>query len=392
MVPDQRAADSSISDPDASRGRLQRILAWLSRRKSVAKARRFVDEHPHMVSSTFFVGGFLLDSATLTRVDALFDNLLLLTYVIVISVLGYFALVRRAGQPLPKWLRSSERWLPLAMQFGFGALFSANVIFYWQSTSLTTGAVYFVLLVTLLVANEFVSHDRSPIILFGLLFIASHSFFMFLVPVVLAAMGFGPFLLAGLMGVGLCVTIWTLLNRRSALPTRMSRIGSLVSVGVLFIASNVFYLNRWIPPVPMAVRDIGVYHSVEREGARFALSYEPSNALFRGNRPSKLFRRGPDEPVYCFVSVFAPRRFKDEIYHSWYFKGSSGEWEKRDRIGYQVEGGRQSGFRGYTFKRNVEPGEWRIDVETETEVVVGRLYFTVVAAADTNHQLRVRFK
>ena len=67
-------------------------------------------------------------------------------------------------------------------------------------------------------------------------------------------------------------------------------------------------------------------------------------------------------------------------------------WEKRDRIGYKVEGGRTSGYRGYSFKRNVEGGSWRVDVETDGGLVIGRTYFDIVDRGDEARALRLRFK
>ncbi|MFQ5627716.1 MAG: DUF2914 domain-containing protein [bacterium] len=43
--------------------------------------------------------------------------------------------------------------------------------------------------------------------------------------------------------------------------------------------------------------------------------------------------------------------------------------------------GRDKGYRGYTFKRHVQPGDWRIDVEIETGAlrqVLGRIDFEIV--------------
>ena len=357
------------------------------------RARLLVETNPGKFAFVFFIGGFLWDYLTLTRADALLDNALLLLYVAIVSVFGFFAMLRRAGRALPTILKKFEHWLPHAMQFAFGALFSANVIFYWQSTTRTAGAVYFVLLLSLLVANEFVAHDRSPILYFGLLFVASHSFFMLLIPVAIGKIGFVPFLFSGLSAAGLCWVMWRMLVVRNALPSKTGRYGSVAVVLALFALSDVFYLNKWIPPVPLAVREMGVYHSVERDGTRFALSFEPSNALFGRNRPSKVFHRDEGEAVYCFASVFAPHSFENEIFHSWYrFDPNLDVWEKRDRIGYKVEGGRTSGYRGYSFKRNVEGGSWRVDVETDGGVVIGRTYFDIVDRGDEARALRLRFK
>ncbi|PSQ90993.1 MAG: DUF2914 domain-containing protein, partial [Bacteroidetes bacterium QH_2_63_10] len=51
-----------------------------------------------------------------------------------------------------------------------------------------------------------------------------------------------------------------------------------------------------------------------------------------------------------------------------------------DRITYEVVGGRRTGFRGVTYKRHLQPGEWRVSVETAAGRPIGRMHFTVIAA------------
>ncbi|HEX4922592.1 MAG TPA: DUF2914 domain-containing protein, partial [Bdellovibrionales bacterium] len=43
-------------------------------------------------------------------------------------------------------------------------------------------------------------------------------------------------------------------------------------------------------------------------------------------------------------------------------------------------GGREEGFRGFTFKQNYQPGDWRVKIETTDGREIGRITFEVVAA------------
>jgi hypothetical protein len=45
-------------------------------------------------------------------------------------------------------------------------------------------------------------------------------------------------------------------------------------------------------------------------------------------------------------------------------------------------GGRDGGFRGYSFKKNIQPGTWRVDVETAEGLLLGRIGFEVVTASE----------
>ncbi|NBC01049.1 MAG: DUF2914 domain-containing protein, partial [Bacteroidetes bacterium] len=49
---------------------------------------------------------------------------------------------------------------------------------------------------------------------------------------------------------------------------------------------------------------------------------------------------------------------------------------------YTLRGGRREGYRGYTFKRFMRPGPWRVDVRTDGGRLLGRVWFEA-RAVDT---------
>ena len=42
-----------------------------------------------------------------------------------------------------------------------------------------------------------------------------------------------------------------------------------------------------------------------------------------------------------------------------------------------ISGGREGGYRGYTIKQRVMPGDWRVDAETAEGRIIGRVSFRV---------------
>ena len=81
-----------------------------------------------------------------------------------------------------------------------------------------------------------------------------------------------------------------------------------------------------------------------------------------------------DEPIYCFTAVFAPVALDTTVYHHWYFRSNSSKpFTHADRIPIKISGGREGGYRAYTFKQRLDPGDWRVDVETEDGRIVGRV-------------------
>jgi acyl dehydratase len=85
--------------------------------------------------------------------------------------------------------------------------------------------------------------------------------------------------------------------------------------------------------------------------------------------------------VHCFAAIYAPTEFETRIAHRWQrYVPSREAWVNTDRIAYRVVGGRRTGYRGVTFKRHVQPGQWRVSVETAAGRPIGRIRFEVVAA------------
>ena len=79
------------------------------------------------------------------------------------------------------------------------------------------------------------------------------------------------------------------------------------------------------------------------------------------------------------------------MYLLWQHKQSK-NWVTTSRIGFSLNGGRQAGFRGYTYKQNLAAGEWRVTVETEEGHTVSADDFTVVVSPSVgqNTQLNPR--
>lgn len=158
-------------------------------------------------------------------------------------------------------------------------------------------------------------------------------------------------------------------------------------MGVLFGALVTFYVQTWIPPVPLALEHVGIYHGAEQQGDAFVLRQERSSKAWpwarHGDDP---FHYAPGDTVHCFAAIYAPTALQTKVAHRWQrYVPSRDAWVDTDRIGYEVVGGRRSGYRGVTYKQHVQPGQWRVSVETAEGRPIGRVHFEVVAA-DSSHR------
>jgi hypothetical protein len=160
---------------------------------------------------------------------------------------------------------------------------------------------------------------------------------------------------------------------------------------VLLVAA---YFAGVIPPVPLSVQFIGIYHEVVPPGHDAPATMQMA-AIPGGARPAdrtyqlkhlrpwwKVWQTGdqdfearPGDIVYCFARVFAPDRFRDAIYVHWWLEGPKGGWMDQGRAQLTVSGGRGDGFRTYATKKNYQPGRWRVAIETEDGRDIGIIKF-----------------
>lgn len=80
--------------------------------------------------------------------------------------------------------------------------------------------------------------------------------------------------------------------------------------------------------------------------------------------------------LYAYTAIHAPRGLHERIYHVWRLNGNL-----VDKIALDINGGRQEGYRAWSHKLKFPPypaGNWRIEVMTQAQQVVGILRFKVV--------------
>jgi hypothetical protein len=341
----------------------------------------------------FFFAGVIYNTIVLSRIDRFRDNLILLLY---LSLLGFLiVLTGRLGTAgvsseeldqtesgLDRLLLQGRPYAPMAIQFLLGSLFSAYAVFYWKSASFTGTAVFFCLLVALLVGNEFIRDRLSNLqLLLALYALVTCSFFTFFLPVVTGWMNMGVFMM-GVVFSGLVTSrlVELLYRGKPAWSKKEAAVAAAPAFGVLCVVV-LLYLVNWIPPVPLSMKFGGVFHEVRKAGERFELAYQKHWLQFWKHSDDPF---PADEPVYCFTAVFAPVRLETTIYHHWYSRpDKTGAFSPVDRIPIRIQGGREGGYRAYTFKQGLVAGDWRVDVETEDGRVLGRVRFTVEADLPT---------
>ncbi|NQV90711.1 DUF2914 domain-containing protein [Candidatus Uhrbacteria bacterium] len=265
---------------------------------------------------------------------------------------------------------------PLIVQFTFGALLSASLIFYWFSGSFAVSWPFILLLIFLMGANDvfreyylrpFVQLSVYAFILFSVLAVA--------LPFVFHSLSAWVFILAG--GISAFI-IFLYLKILFQIRPDLVRLRSVLSISIssIFLLMNVLYFLNIIPPIPLSLTDSGVYHFVERSGSLYLVSSEQESFLDTVI-PRQTIHTAPGERVYVFTSIFAPLELNTEVVHHWQRYEAGEGWVSVNRLNYSISGGRQRGYRGYSYITHYEPGKWRVDVETARGQVIGRVSFSI---------------
>ncbi|HZM35324.1 MAG TPA: DUF2914 domain-containing protein [Burkholderiales bacterium] len=318
-----------------------------------------------VVSAGFFAAGFVFDILTVGRIDSWLTIAQQALYLALCAFILLQMLLEAGAPPREgRWWR----WRGPLLHFLLGALLSVYAIFFFKSSSLLVSFSFLAFLVALLVANESERFKALGLpFKFALLSLCLLCFAAAVVPIAVGSMGLGVFLLSMLTGAApLAAAGWRL-------HARGGRRAILVPLGAVLAMFLGAYLLRVVPPVPLSIPFIGIYHHVERTPEGFVLSHERPWWRF-WHHGDQHFRAQPGDRVYVFFRVFSPAKFSDQVLLRWHRRTDAG-WALQDSVPIGIVGGREEGFRGYGFKANYEPGRWKLQVETTDGREIGRIYF-----------------
>ncbi len=333
----------------------------------------------HWMTLSFFFG-FILDNLTLNRVDQLFDNFVLASYV-VLAMAALLLLYAAAAYKIEgKFGAFSRKYAPLLVQFSFGGLLSGMLIFYGRSGSWTESWPFLLIILLAIYGNETIKERASRLIYnLSILFIGLFSYTVLVIPVITGWMGPWVFVGSGILAVLIMQQFIRLLQKIIPRFIEIQMRSIVFVLGSIYASFNLLYFANVIPPIPLSLKDVGIYHSVVRfEDGSYQLKYEKGAWYQPFKRSDTTFHPVAGDNIFCFAQVFAPTKLKTDIVHVWEYKDpESGQWQERYRLSYNIRGGRSDGFRGYTAITNYTDGKWRCSVETTRGQVLGREVFRI---------------
>ena len=343
------------------------------------------------ISPVTLIAGFTLDTIIIRRVDLWFSNVLLLSYLFAAGVCIILLNLIVAGTLRGRFWMACAPYLPVIIQFSFGGLFSGYVILYSQSAALAVSWIFVGILAVLLIGNErFRNFYKLFTFQMGLLFFGVFSFLTFFLPVVFVHIGTGIFLAGGVLSLIVMSFIFRLTAHFvPAMASERRKVARVV--GSIFLLFNVLYFINAVPPLPLALREAGVYHNVVKEADEYILRAEPVPWYKSYLRYNTAYHKTAGETVFVYSAVFAPAKFSTTILHEWEFYDEKAEaWVKTATFGFPITGGRDGGYRGFSLRENVDAGKWRVNVKTGTGLIIGRITFSVEDVSSPAQTIEIR--
>lgn len=343
---------------------------------------QLVHWYERYVSPLALILGFLADNFFFfSRVDTLQTHLLFFSYLVIVGSCILLIHFIQAGKMRDRRIVSMAPFIPVVMQFAFGNLFSGYLALYSRSASIAVSWIFVVVLASLLIGNErFRNLYTRFTFQVSLYFTVLFSFLIFFLPTMLLRIGPWMFVLSGVVSLITTALFMLLLDRFVPEVVRKDLSRTVAIIIAIFAIFNTLYFADLIPPVPIALKEAGVYHKVVRTPAGdYELSAEPVPWYESYLRYNTAYHMTSKEGVYVYSAIFAPSGLSTGILHQWqYHDDVTDTWIEAGTVRFAITGGRDGGYRGYSFKSAPVPGRWRVNVITRYGQLIGRISFTVV--------------
>ncbi len=351
--------------------------------------RNFYGRFERPISSLSLIAGFVFDAFTLKRVDTLWENSWIIAHIIIVGLFIIIIHLKEGEAGDEKNPHKAHFWYVNILQFFFGGLLSTFLVFYFRSADIFTTWPFILLLAAAFVANESLKkHYIRFSFQISLFFLSVYSFAIFLVPILLHRIGPSIFLLSGLLSlIFITIFILTLFHFIKDRPNKEKIESKKLIISLIagiFAVVNILYFTNLIPPIPLSLKDAGVFHSIQKNAdGNYDVSYEDYG--WKG-----YFKFYPDfnevsgAPVYAFSAIFSPKGLNINIIHEWqHYDETQKKWTTESEIHLSVIGGRDGGFRTYSMRYGLAEGKWRVNIKTEQGQTIGHIRFNIISGDTT---------
>jgi len=338
-----------------------------------------IKESKRHATTLLFIGGFIFDLIILPEAGHTLTIVIGFVYLSIVAI----------ALALREWVIARNRatkgearlfsFLTFAIAYFSGSALSFVCVYAIRSATLSVSWPLFILLFVCVLVNEVVSSHQFRFTLDVAVFLIALLFFtIFNVPVLVNIQNDATFLASVIVTIVLSLLYIRLLQSTSESAHEETPRLYALAVGIPMFIGMLYFLNI-IPAVPLSLASSGVYHMVTKnEEGGYTTTKELDTRVGHSLRIPVYHLGVSDTGVYFFSSVSAPALLTAPLSHVWeYYDPSKKRWVPMTTIPFTLDGGREDGYRAYSYKENVVEGLWRVTVKVDDKRIVGRMKFYI---------------
>ncbi len=344
--------------------------------KSLASIKKYTS-HP---TTLIFLSGFLFDMVMLPDLEDPIARYIGFGH---LCIVAFFIMFREWVVSQNTASKTEQRIYKLSsffISFSSGAALSFIFIYALRSAALAISWPLFVILFLCIIANEFaLTHDFRFTLDIGVLFIATVFFNIFNTPFILKEQNDQTFGISILIAICISLVYIYFLKFSSEAARYETPRGYALALGIPMFVGMLYFLNI-IPAVPLSLKESGVYHNLTRtDKGTFIGQGEIDTRTFAKFDTPIYHLTSSDTGVYFFSAVNAPAKLTAPLSHVWeFYDSNSKKWIQSTIVPFTISGGREDGYRSFSYKANIDEGLWRVTVKLDGNRVVGQMKFKVI--------------
>ncbi len=336
-------------------------------------------------TTILFLLGFIFDVVMLPSIDHPITRYIGLAHITIVAFLIMFREWVISRNTASKSEQKMYSFASFGIAFSSGAALSFIFVYAMRSAAFLVSWPLLLILLVCIIANEVVStHDFRFTLDVGVLLIATLFFIIFNTPVLLKTQNDWIFALSIIISITISLLYLFLLQHTSESASYEAPRTYALAIGIPMFVGMLYFLNV-IPAVPLSLKDSGVYHNiVHTDTGEFIAKADDDTRFFEKYRTKTHKVLAGDTGVYFFSNIDTPASLTAPISHVWeYYDTTTGNWILAMKIAFDIQGGREEGYRAFSNKENITDGLWRVTVKIGDKRIIGREKFRVIKTTDT---------
>ena len=380
----------------------------------------------HVITAFFFIG-FIIDSIYLPDYLSPWSRYLGAIYIFVATLAVIAKNNTKIISPLyslsqSKYKDTVSMIIDLIIAYAIGSTLSFVFIYYYRSVQVVAMWPILIGLIALMCINEFVkSAIKRSLIEISLLIFCIYLYLIYVFPFLFYALSSYILWVSIIFALLINMAIARILlydrqveknlNTKSKIEyltfksdTEINNFGYKLLIVNIFIPLFILilYMTNNLPAVPITLKNIQVYNDVKRDVVKNNSNYtysiynkdceRNSNLIIDKNdyatRLKELFFskkiyvncKDTSSRVAAYTAVYMPGFFykNNLISHVWmHYSTSSRSWTEIKRRDFAIVGGRDNGYRGFTYIDNPMIGDWKLRVINNDGRLIGEYKFEI---------------